>query len=1192
MVPQEALSPRRATLQYQPPTAQPRPSVLQPVNPRATDTPTNTGPLPAFNSSMASGSTTGPREPNSAAGPWQANDRQMLLSPGHLNDVAFTDAQTGVAVGIQGLIWRTSDGGRRWSAVRSDWNGDLQSIVFADAKNGWIVGGRALPIRGLHEGIVLRTQDGGVTWRQMSTTLLTKLTRIGYDQKLKKLWAVGEPDGQYPSGLFESFDLGQNWNDVRFQLDSDDSNGAKSIESIGSSENVGICVGDEWVVSNRLGIFRGVGDRAAPVVISTSPNGSPPQTQALRFREIRVLGNRLAALGTDGQLYLSRNRGQKWELVGGLPPVQDGGEFRLMTTSGDSLWLAPRVGQQLYRFDSDRQLWAVQTLPTPEQLNRIQFVDPRMGWAVGTHGQVWSTQDGGQSWQLQHRSHAGLAILMVAATAEDIPPELVAHLAVNQGLQVGVLCGRTELPRGVSEQAFWQNDVASVLIDPVPFDPQQPTEVLARRTQGYLSALQPRVILVCPPQPDASSSAARRVETRLQVQAPVWLEAAQAQRERRGVDAGLGVERGVAVIATIANGDGETSISSQALATNVGQLLDDVAWQSKTLIANWRSSDSTKSSRQVRPKSWGIRRLAMLEPVDMSWFHPQTAKLDSFGRTLPTRPIRTRTSATNLDAINQMARKSSWIHQLHRVPTSTGVAREQWQRSMFDQLAIPDSLHGVWLSDLADYCSTNGDTRKATLARWHVVQSALDRPEGLAALLPTLRWLISEEVQWEAQLEARAERLKRFAELQKLFAEEEAEGELSEEERRRKALHRFGVEPGMEQHVPAAAVEKILLLDKAQREATRAGRIKPDPEIARLAAVPQTRMVTDTQSQQLQNKLGQLQQHTMTVSWDSPLKSDTAPTTNQPQTYSNSVVDLSSEQRLQMAAGLIRRADSLWPSLNGLPEWWRMKARVRQELRDAAQTEVAWNRLIEMTNNPWLAGSIYNPGVPLSELDELRTVSLAIAEHGERFRLESLRTTAGVHSISQAGATSNANRTGTHVRSLPVHWTLDRPYLDGHFSETFWHGGSSDQPIRLAQDEQYLYVAIQVPVAFLGSGSDPRLATGNPIADQGRDQAALDRGLVLLIDTDGDELNSFRITIDSLGRISDHQNGLGHWNPAIFVSQRRDSADVSIEMAIDLEDLSPVRAGKPWQIQLQAQADGRVQSLEKAWLQLTDLFGE
>ncbi|MBL8892850.1 MAG: hypothetical protein JNL67_22930 [Planctomycetaceae bacterium] len=1110
----------------------------------------------------------------------------MLMSPGHLNDVAFINPQIGVAVGNRGLIWRTTDGGRRWSVVKTEWTGELNSIVFADNLNGWIVGGHALPIRGLHEGVVLRTQDGGVTWKRLTSTLLPMLNRVGYDSQNKVLWAVSEVDGQYPSGLFESSDLGQNWNDVTVTLEAASTAGTPSNQAIvavspttaDAIANVAIRVGEEWILSNRIGVFRCVRDRATPVVISSSVAvNSSGHASGIRFRDIRVLGNRLVGLGTDGVPYVSRNRGQMWEPLPGLPESAAANNVAVLGTFGESVWVAPSFGQVLYRFHAPSQTWQEQRLPGATSINGLHFADERVGWIIGTNGQVFRTLDGGQSWQYLHRSHSNLAVLVVAACAEDIPAELLAHLAVNQGLQVGVLCGSSRVPAAVMKQAFWQNEIATVILDPTVFDPRVPNDVAAHYVARYLNSFLPRIILACPPVARVTALPAQDVKTNLQVQPALWFDVAQRQQHDPA--------QGVAMIATIVNRDGETSLSSHALATNLGQLLSDVAWPSTQIVATWQANPN-EFGATWSPQTWGIKRLATLAPSDMSWLHTQTAAKDSFARTLATRPVRARTSATNLDAINQMARKFTWIQQMGRVETAHSADRELWRSEVEKQLWIPDSLHPIWMVDLASYCEANGDARKATLARYQVVQHHLDTPSSLTALLPTLTWLISDEAQWENRLDARRDRLKRFAELQQLFALEEAEGELTAEERRTKTLQRFGIEPGMESQVSAAAIEKILLLDQAQREATRQGRIDPDPEIVRQSAVPQTKMSRETRTKQFANQLGQLEHHTTTVSWDAELSPDApmaATTTAAPTT---SIVDATFEQRLDIADKLIRQAESIWPSLNGLPEWWRIKARVKQERRDVAQAEVAWNKLVEIAQQPLLQQSLYRTRDSVAELEGQRFVSLARSEYGDKFRLESLGTEQTVHLTSQR----HHGEVQLPIRILPVQWTLERPYLDGQLNESFWSTSETEAPIVLAHDEQFLFIAMRIPAHRLPGDelANPRPSESGP---RGRDQAILEKSIVLTIDTDADESHGFEIYFDAFGQISERQHGQLNWNPNLFVARQLESDAVVIELAIDLEDLAPIRDGKPWHVRVDVPGRPSDHCIDKGWFQLVNVFG-
>lgn len=1201
------LAPRRNDLQYQAPVVgSPRPTTLQPIHslpsaplPNATDASANRTNASGTSETLDRAPTVSETEDGQGVDQvWQASDRQMLMSPGHLNDVAFINPQIGVAVGNRGLIWRTSDGGRKWSIVKTEWTGELKSIVFADSMNGWIVGGHALPIRGLHEGVVLRTQDGGATWKRLTSTLLPMLNRVGYDQRNKMLWAVGEVDGQYPSGLFESTDFGQNWNDVTVTLDADSSALNQSNPAVAaippsvasSVSNVAIRVGEEWILSNRIGVFRCVRDRATPVAIShTTSANMGPNSVGVRFRDIRNLGNRLVGLGTDGLLYMSRNRGQLWEPLPSLPATAIASPLSALATVGESMWVAPRFGQSLYRFDAPTQSWQEQRLPVAACMNGLHFVDERMGWIVGTNGQVFRTPDGGQSWQFLHRSHNNLAVLVIAAQAEDIPAEILAHLAVNQGLQVGVLCGRSNVPRPVIEQAFWQNEIASVILDPTPFDPQVSNELAAHYVQQYLDTFLPRVILVCPPSARVAGSQTNEATANLQVQPALWFDVAQRQQLEPAI--------GVAMIATLAHREGETSISSHALATNVGQLLHDVAWPSHQLVTTWQGNANTSGTAIVSPQTWGIKRLATLHPSDMTWLHTQTAAKGSFAHTLVSRPVRARTSATNLDAINQMARKSTWIQQTGRIETTSSATRELWRTELERQLWIPDSLHPIWIADLASFCEATGDVRKASLARYQVLQNHLDTPSGLSVLLPTLTWLISDEAQWENRWEARQDRLQRFAELQELFAREEAEGELTPEERRTKTLQRFGIEPGMESQVSAEAIEKILLLDQAQREATRQGRINPDPEIVRQSAVPQTKMSSETRTKQFGNQQGQLEQHTTTVSWDAPLAPDNPSLGATPVAQTNSIVDASHEQRLEIADKLIRQSESMWPSLNGIPEWWRIKARVKQERRDVAQAEVAWNKLVEMAQQPLLNQSLYQSNLAVADIEEQRFVSIAMAEYGDKFRLESLGTQQTVHLTAQR----QNGEVRLPVRVLPVQWTLDRPYLDGQLSESFWSTIAADAPVGIAQDEQFLYLGLRIPASQLREESVASYPQSREKPQLGRDQAALDKSVVLSIDTDADNSQSFEICFDARGQVSERQNGQLNWNPNLFVARQVEEDAVVIELAIDLEDLAPIRDGKLWLIRVDAPhttsnsaASNNSPSnseIEKGWVQLVNVFG-
>jgi photosystem II stability/assembly factor-like uncharacterized protein len=74
-----------------------------------------------------------------------------------LTAVCFAGEKTGWAVGHWGVVLRTDDGGESWKVQRADTSVDqpLFSVYFKDAEHGWAVGLWSL---------MITTADGGKTW--------------------------------------------------------------------------------------------------------------------------------------------------------------------------------------------------------------------------------------------------------------------------------------------------------------------------------------------------------------------------------------------------------------------------------------------------------------------------------------------------------------------------------------------------------------------------------------------------------------------------------------------------------------------------------------------------------------------------------------------------------------------------------------------------------------------------------------------------------------------------------------------------------------------------------------------------------------------------------------------------------------------------------------------------------------------
>ena len=79
--------------------------------------------------------------------------RQSSWQPS-FTDTYFLSAQQGWAVGGNGTLLHTTDGGTTWQTQHSGVTEALQRIVFIDEKHGWITG----------QGVLLRTENGGKDW--------------------------------------------------------------------------------------------------------------------------------------------------------------------------------------------------------------------------------------------------------------------------------------------------------------------------------------------------------------------------------------------------------------------------------------------------------------------------------------------------------------------------------------------------------------------------------------------------------------------------------------------------------------------------------------------------------------------------------------------------------------------------------------------------------------------------------------------------------------------------------------------------------------------------------------------------------------------------------------------------------------------------------------------------------------------
>ncbi|MDM4765041.1 YCF48-related protein [Pelomonas sp. SE-A7] len=134
-----------------------------------------------------------------------------LLEQRLINGIDHAGLNRLVAAGQRGHIAYSDDQGQHWTQARVPLSSDLTALQFVDAKRGYAVG---------HDGVVLGSSDGGASWQQLldgrraNQLLLDHLKKLPAGKEREALLAEAErnlaagPDKPFLDLFFTSGDEG------------------------------------------------------------------------------------------------------------------------------------------------------------------------------------------------------------------------------------------------------------------------------------------------------------------------------------------------------------------------------------------------------------------------------------------------------------------------------------------------------------------------------------------------------------------------------------------------------------------------------------------------------------------------------------------------------------------------------------------------------------------------------------------------------------------------------------------------------------------------------------------------------------------------------------------------------------------------------------------------------------------------
>ena len=105
--------------------------------------------------------------------------------------IRFRDERNGVAVGRDGTILHTHNGGQEWNTARSPVRTPLYGLASLGRKRGKaFAGGGELWIAVGARGAILHSRDDGATWSEQRLATKTILNAVDFVNE-KRGWAVG-----------------------------------------------------------------------------------------------------------------------------------------------------------------------------------------------------------------------------------------------------------------------------------------------------------------------------------------------------------------------------------------------------------------------------------------------------------------------------------------------------------------------------------------------------------------------------------------------------------------------------------------------------------------------------------------------------------------------------------------------------------------------------------------------------------------------------------------------------------------------------------------------------------------------------------------------------------------------------------------------------------------------------------------
>ncbi|MBE0644573.1 MAG: T9SS type A sorting domain-containing protein [Bacteroidetes bacterium] len=275
-----------------------------------------------------------------------------------LFSIDLFDADHITAVGSNGLILQSDNGGASWRTVSSAASENLRRVRWFSPSLGILLG---------NGGMALKSTDGGATWQQLTTGTSVVLFDVHFFDENNWL-VIGQ-------AAFEmtTTDGGATWD---YQ-----GSGTNNFNEIAFKGDLGIIVGNKGTIRTTEDGGSHWRDRSGATDFELTSISIGDDSTAI-------------AVGANGTILRTEDKGRKWTVVFASIPLST---FRLSGVrhlTRERVVLAGYGGLLLWSTDAGLS-WYPQESNTQKNLEALSFIDSKNGVAAGWDGTIMRTTTGG-----------------------------------------------------------------------------------------------------------------------------------------------------------------------------------------------------------------------------------------------------------------------------------------------------------------------------------------------------------------------------------------------------------------------------------------------------------------------------------------------------------------------------------------------------------------------------------------------------------------------------------------------------------------------------------------------------------------------------------------------------------------------------------------------------------------------------